>query len=76
VPVLYLRRPDWPEEAPLIDWLHDHARAAEIGRQQAQRGDLLSALDALWARPTPQRPRPTGIGQARDRLLALLDSPP
>ncbi len=72
VPLLYLRRPDWPEEPCLIDWLAHHARAAEISREQALRGDLLPILDTLWAKRAPPRPAPTGIGQAATALLDLL----
>lgn len=72
VPVLYLPRPDWPEQVCLIDWLHAHNRAAKITRQQAQEGDLLSTLEALWALPAPKRPAPTGIAQAAKALLDLL----
>jgi hypothetical protein len=72
VPVLYLRRPDWPEQEHLIDWLRVHARSAEIGREQAQRGELLPTLEALWALPAPRRPQPTGIAQAAKALLDLL----
>lgn len=70
VPLLYLRRPDWPEEPCLIDWLTHHARAGEISRAQARLGDLLPALDTLWAKRVPPRPAPTGIAQA---VTALLD---
>jgi len=73
VPLLYLRRPDWPEESCLIDWLHAHARAAEISRTQALSGDLLPALDALWTLPAPPRPTATGVSQS---VAALLDSLP
>lgn len=72
VPLLYLRRPDWPEERCLVDWLHQHGRGAEVGRDQALRGDLLTSLDALWARPPPPRPAPTGVAQAVAALLNLL----
>lgn len=72
VPLLYLRRPDWPEEPCLIDWLPHHARAAEISRDQALRGDLLPILDALWRMRVPPRPAPTGIAQAVTTLLDLL----
>jgi hypothetical protein len=72
VPVLYVPRPDWPEQVCLIDWLHTHNRAAKITRQQAQDGDLLSTLEALWALPAPKRPTPTGIAQAAKALLDLL----
>lgn len=72
LPLLYLRRPDWPEEPWLIDWLHAHTRAAEIGREQAASGDLLSKLDALWNLPAPPRPLPSGIAQAVAALTRLL----
>lgn len=72
VPVLYLPRPDWPEQDCLIDWLHQHNRAARITRQQAQLGDLPPTLEALWALPAPQRPAPTGVAQAAQALLDLL----
>ena len=72
VPLLYLPRPDWPEQACLIDWLHAHGRAAPIGREQAQTGDLPDALDALWRLPAPPRPQPTGVTEAVGHLRALL----
>jgi hypothetical protein len=72
VPLLYLRRPDWPEEDCLLEWLHGHARSAEITRAQAQRGDLLPALDALWAMRAPMRPEPAGVGHAVEALLNCL----
>jgi len=74
VPLLYLRRPDWPEEPCLIDWLHGHARAAEISRAQAMRGDLLPALDALWALPAPPPPAATGIAQTVSVLRSHMSS--
>lgn len=72
VPVVYLRRPDWPEQEPLIDWLRAHDRCAEISREQAMKGDLLPTLEALWALPAPRRPTPVGIDQAVRALLDLL----
>lgn len=72
VPVVYLRRPDWPEQEPLIDWLRSHTRSAEVTRTQAQRGDLLPTLEALWAMPAPVPPAPVGIDQAVRALLDLL----
>lgn len=70
VPLLYLRRPDWPEEACLVDWIDAHARAREL--EQAGGPGLLAALDALWALPVPPRPEPTGTAEAAARLLRLL----
>lgn len=70
VPLLYLPRPDWPEQACLLDWLAVHGRMAPITREQALAGDLLRALDALWARPAPPRPQPEGVAEAVRHLLA------
>lgn len=72
VPLLYLRRPDWPEEACLIDWISRHGRAAEVSRGEAARGELPAALDALWARPAPPPPAATGIADAVTTLLRHL----
>jgi hypothetical protein len=72
VPALYLRRPEWPEEPCLVDWLRLHGRAGEITREQAQRGDLLPTLEALWALPAPPRPMPTGVVQITEALLDFL----
>ena len=72
VPILYLRRPDWPEEPCLVDWLRLHGRAGEITREQALRGDLLPTLEALWALPAPPRPTPTGVVQVTEALLDFL----
>lgn len=72
VPVVYLRRPDWPEQEHLIDWLRSHTRSAEVSLEQARRGDLLPTLEALWAMPAPTPPMPSGIDQAVQILLKLL----
>jgi len=72
VPVLYLRRPDWPEEPVLLAWLHANNRAIEISREQARQGDLAEALNRLQSLPAPPPPAPTGIAEAADILLGLL----
>lgn len=72
VPVLYLRRPDWPEEPALLAWLHAHNRAVEISRQEAQHGDLAEALNHLQRLPAPPLPAATGVSDARNALLDLL----
>jgi hypothetical protein len=72
VPFLYLRRGDWPEEPWLLDWLHANARAAEIPRAALEAGDVLAALDALWAAP-PRPPVPaTGATEAAGLIAGLL----
>jgi hypothetical protein len=74
VPVLYLRRPDWPEEPFLLSWLHTHNRAAEISHHQAEVGDLAATLNQIWAQTAPPAPAPTGIADACDALVDLLSS--
>jgi len=72
VPVLYLRRRDWPEEPYLVDWLARHTRCGEIARDALECGDVVPALDALWRMPAPPRARPTGVEQAAEHLAAML----
>lgn len=51
VPLLYLRRDDWPEQEALIDWLQATALCAEISPAQFAAGALMQALRALWEKP-------------------------
>ena len=68
IPMLYVKRGDWPEEPYLIDWLEQHARCRELGRGEFERGELADALEQLWA--AAQRPhiRPSGIDAAASYL--------
>jgi hypothetical protein len=69
IPVLYQRRPDWPEQEPLIDWLHQQARCAEVSANQLAAGGVGEALHDLWSRPAPPSPEPTGAAEAAAILL-------
>lgn len=70
-PLLYLRRDDWPEQEALIDWLRAVAVGAELSAAQFAAGDLLPALQSLWARPR-RSVAADGAGVAAERLAALL----
>ncbi|MHB1240187.1 MAG: hypothetical protein ACYC18_06760 [Gammaproteobacteria bacterium] len=72
VPVLYVRRRDWPEEPGLTAWLARHNRCREITLEQWMAGDLEADLQALWEMPVPLRPRPVGIEAAADVLAGWL----
>jgi hypothetical protein len=61
-PVLYVRRPDWPEEPYLIEWLEHHGNCLEVERQTLQRGAVLNSLQTLWDLPPRSPIAPTGIG--------------
>ncbi|MBI5461220.1 MAG: hypothetical protein HY941_03440 [Gammaproteobacteria bacterium] len=72
-PLLYMPRPDWPEERFLAEWLHAHGRCAPIERKAVLRGDVREALEALWASAVPNAPQPTGATDAASALVAMLD---
>jgi hypothetical protein len=69
IPVLYLSRRDWPESLYLQNWLHQHARCAEIQASDLHATRLLNTLDALWQTNAPPRPAANGAEQAA-RLIA------
>ena len=62
-PMLYARRPDWPEQEALIPWLQAHAVCREVEESALQVGDLGADLAALWQQPVPPRPHPRGALQ-------------
>jgi hypothetical protein len=69
IPLLWQRRDDWPEQEPLIAWLQDKARCAEVSARQLESGEIGDALRELWARPVPPPPEPTGAAAAAAILL-------
>lgn len=69
IPLLYQRRPDWPEQEPLIDWLHGKARCAEVSARQLAAGEVGDTLQRLWAHPAPPPPEATGAAEAAAILL-------
>ena len=73
--VLFLKRDDWPEQKPLIDWLKIHARCREIAPDALREGRFDETLTALWSQTIPRPPRPSGIQEITARLLRLLDLP-
>lgn len=70
--VIYQRRPDWPEQDCLVDWLQQHARCAEIDGDDLSSGRLGDALDACLATRPPPPPHPAGIEDAARVLANLL----
>jgi hypothetical protein len=70
--ILYQRRPDWPEQEPLIDWLHQHARAREIDAETLRRGEFAAALDEVLHATVPPAPTSRGADQAARHLAQLL----
>ncbi len=73
VPIVYVRRGDWPEEPALIDWMAKNARSAEIGRDALRHGAFGDEMERLRSLPAPRPPAPTGVDEAVRALLRLLD---
>ncbi|MDR2507224.1 MAG: hypothetical protein LBD67_04420 [Candidatus Accumulibacter sp.] len=70
---LFLKRNDWPEQKPLIDWLKANARCQEIAPDALREGKFDETLTALWSQTPPRPPRPSGIREITEQLLCLLD---
>jgi hypothetical protein len=73
-PMLYMPRPDWPEEACLADWLQAHGRCAPIAHGRVLRGELREALERLWVQSAPPAPQPTGAVEAALVIAGMLDA--
>lgn len=73
VPVLYLRRPDWPEAECLERWLQAHARCAAIAPAQADNGDIGATLAKLLSGPAAAAPVADGCMAALRCINAALD---
>lgn len=69
VPLLYLRREDWPEQDCLIPWFRAHGRCAEVNREALMTGAWVDALDRLLMQPRSQAVVPTGNDEAA-KLMA------
>lgn len=71
-PVLYVERPDWPEEPCLVAWLHQHNLAQAISRLQFEQGTFGPALEALLKRSRAHAITSSGIEEAADFIQAQM----
>jgi len=74
VRVLNVRRPDWPEEPYLLDWLERRAPCRSVGREAIVKGNFLEAVEVLLNEPPRPAIVPSGVAEAVDRIEALLGS--
>ncbi len=72
LPVLYIRRQDWPEEPFLRSWLHKHTHAAEVPRGDLEKGLFHDALEELWSEPAHAPIEPYGVEEAAGVLARML----
>lgn len=72
IPVLYVPRGNWPEEAPMVEWVQQQGRIVCIERETLMAGELAPALQSLLAQPRVQVPAPSGISEAATLLATVL----
>lgn len=62
-PVLYVRRPDWPESSCLVEWLQRYGLCREISREAPELGDFAGLLEEISHTPHPEPLIPEGAEQ-------------
>jgi hypothetical protein len=72
VPVLYIRRPDWPEEPYLGPWLEDQGLARGLDRAAVEEPIFANTVRELLEAPRPGPVEPTGVEEAAGMLAELL----
>ncbi len=72
IPVLYVRRGDWPEESHLVQWLEEHACCLELDRGSLERGEFGESLESLWRQAPKPLVAPTGAVEAAELLEPYL----
>jgi hypothetical protein len=73
-PLVYVRRYNFADEQPLVDYLHRHGRGVELAKDDFATGRWHAALETAIALPVPPVPPPpnTGAEDAAALLAALL----
>lgn len=72
IPVLFVKRGDWPEEEALVPWLDQRVPTREITRADLEAGTLSAALEDLLGRARPAPMAPTGIEECVELLSPWL----
>lgn len=75
IPVVYVRRYNFADEACLVEYLHRYGRGVELAVADFLAGRWRDALDAggRLAPPTQEAPPPTGAPEAADLLAAFFN---
>ncbi len=69
-PFLYIKRPDWPEQSHIIDWMNDNIRCAEIKESDLDSGSFTHDIECLLQQEQKPPIEPTGI----DDIVSYLNS--
>jgi hypothetical protein len=72
ISVLYVRRPDWPEEPCLIEWLVQHVRCQEVSRTELEQGMIERSLQSLLSQPQRAPVEGRGVIEAAEILREFL----
>ncbi|MDE3207299.1 MAG: hypothetical protein KGL58_00455 [Pseudomonadota bacterium] len=70
--VLYVRRPDWPEEPYLVSWLNQVAQSQVIGFDQLLTGQFMPQMEEVFEQPEKPGVAPYGIEEASQLLASFL----
>lgn len=70
--LLFVERPDWPENTAMRDFALAHGTAAAIAPQTLAAGDFGTILDKLLGQPRGAPVAPSGIAEAQAILQPLL----
>jgi hypothetical protein len=68
-PILYVRRYNFADEPPLVDYLHRYGRGVELSIDDFMQGRWEPALQQVLASPVPSLPAPPPTGGAEAAAL-------
>jgi len=68
-PLLYVRRYNFADEPPLVDYLDRYGRGVELSAADFVRGRWEPGLQQVWASPAPSWPAPSPTGGAEGAAL-------
>ena len=72
-PVVYVRRNNFADERPLVDYCHRYGQATELSIHDFETGNWVNALEKVQSLPSPIDPMPNeGTGDAVDHLMKFL----
>ena len=72
IPLLYVRRGQFPDEDPICRWLSRNARAREIDADTFASGRWHEAMQSLFCLAPPPRPRCDGAVVAAEKIIELM----
>jgi hypothetical protein len=70
-PLLYIPRPDWPEEQTLLDWLQAHSAALAVPGTSMEDGDFQGVIPQLRYLNVRCR-EPLGAAQAAECVMHIM----